>query len=226
MIRCKGISMIRVYDIIFSVLAILILSPLFIIIMIILKFTGEGEIFYYQERVGSCGRRFRLLKFATMLKDSPNLGSGLVTVRGDERILPVGHILRTTKLNELPQLINVVRGDMSLIGPRPLVPEHLKMYNSQDRDLVLSVRPGLSGVGSIYFRSEDKLLATAENPKSFYENEIAPIKSDLEVWFVNNFSSKLYFVLIFLTLKCVLKPDSDCWNGKIFNFLPHKEKIW
>ena len=226
MIKCEGVSMVRVYDIIFSVLAILILSPLFIIIMGVLKFTGEGEIFYYQERVGCGGRRFRLLKFATMLKDSPNLGSGLVTKQGDERILPVGHILRTTKLNELPQLINVVRGEMSLIGPRPLVSEHLKMYNSRDRDLVLSVRPGLSGVGSIYFRSEDKLLATAENPKSFYENEIAPIKSDLEVWFVNNFSFKLYFLLILLTLKSVLKPDADRWKGEIFNSLPHRDKIW
>ena len=109
----------RVFDIFFSGIALILLLPILLPLMFILRVTGEGEIFFLQNRVGLGGRYFRIFKFATMLKDSPNIGSGTVTVKNDPRILPMGEFLRKTKLNELPQLINIFSGAMSIIGPRP-----------------------------------------------------------------------------------------------------------
>ena len=120
--------MIRIFDIFFSLLAIIFLSPIFIIISIFLKFSGEGEILYFQERIGKNKKVFKLIKFATMLKNSPNIGTKSITVKGDPRILPMGHFLRKTKINELPQIFNVLFGDISLIGPRPLVQEGVDNY--------------------------------------------------------------------------------------------------
>ena len=108
----------RFFDVIFSGLALLVLSPLLVPIVLILMFSGEGEIFFFQERIGKDGKVFKLFKFATMLKDSPNIGTGTVTMKGDPRILPVGKFLRKTKINELPQLLNIFFGDMSVIGPQ------------------------------------------------------------------------------------------------------------
>ena len=119
----------RFFDIIFSIFALLVFLPIFIIIILILKFTGEGEVFFLQERIGKGGKIFKLLKFATMLKDSPNIGTGTVTMKNDSRILPVGKFLRKTKINELPQLLNILFGDMSVIGPRPLTPQTFKSYS-------------------------------------------------------------------------------------------------
>jgi len=111
--------MIRFFDIVFSSIAIVVLSPLFIVVMIILRFTGEGEVFFRQNRVGKDGTKFKVIKFATMLKASPTIGTGTVTLKNDPRILPFGKILRRAKINQLPQLINVLKGEMSIIGPRP-----------------------------------------------------------------------------------------------------------
>ena len=112
--------MIRFFDIIFSSLALIIFLPIFTLVAVLLRFTGEGEVFYVQQRIGFNGREFGLLKFATMLKDSPNMLGGDITIKNDPRVLPIGRFLRLTKINELPQLINVISGSMSLIGPRPL----------------------------------------------------------------------------------------------------------
>uniref|UniRef100_UPI003752F2F8 sugar transferase n=1 Tax=Undibacterium sp. TaxID=1914977 RepID=UPI003752F2F8 len=143
----------RIFDVILASLALLVLAPLLVPIVLILKFSGEGEIFYKQPRVGYKAELFEILKFATMLKNSPNMGTGLVTVRGDPRILPIGAFLRRTKINELPQLINVLKGDMSLIGPRPLAPRGFNAYTEDVKKIVTKVRPGLSGIGSIALRN-------------------------------------------------------------------------
>ena len=119
----------RFFDILFSSFALLVLSPLLIPVVIILKFSGEGEVFFLQERIGKNGKLFKLFKFATMLKDSPNLGTGTVTMKDDPRVLPVGKFLRKTKINELPQLLNIFFGDMSVIGPRPLTAETFGSYS-------------------------------------------------------------------------------------------------
>ena len=139
----------RFFDLVFSSLALVILSPLLFPIIVILRLSGEGEIFFLQDRVGKNGKVFKLFKFATMLKDSPNIGSGTLTIKNDPRILPVGKLLRKTKINELPQLLNIFFGDMSLIGPRPLAIQNFNSYSKEIQNTITLVRPGLSGIGSI-----------------------------------------------------------------------------
>jgi len=149
----------RFLDIIVAGPLLLLALPIGSVIAVVLAFTGEGEIFYAQPRIGRHGRRFRLLKFVTMVKDSPNIGTGTVTVPNDPRVLPVGRFLRKTKLNELPQLWNVLRDDMSLVGPRPLAPQDFAYYSPEIQREIVKVQPGLTGVGSIVFRDEEEVLA-------------------------------------------------------------------
>ena len=194
----------RFFDIFFSGLALLIFSPLLVPIVIILRFSGEGEVFFLQERIGKGGEIFKLFKFATMLKDSPNLGTGTVTMRGDPRVLPVGKFLRKTKINELPQLLNIFFGDMSVIGPRPLTAQTFGSYSTTTQNAVKQVRPGLSGVGSIIFRGEEEIMHGATASVDFYDTVIAPYKGALEEWFVSNKSLYIYFMAIFTTIWAVL----------------------
>ena len=209
----------RFFDVCFSGLALLILSPLLIPIVIILKCSGEGEVFFLQERVGKEGALFELFKFATMLKDSPNLGTGTVTMRGDPRVLPVGNFLRKSKINELPQLLNIFFGDMSVIGPRPLTIQTFGSYSDSTQAVIKQVRPGLSGVGSIIFRGEEDIMHGATASVDFYDNVIAPYKGALEEWFVSNKNLYLYFIAIFMTLWAVLSPKTKvAWT--VFKGLP------
>ena len=126
----------RFFDIFFSFFIILIFLPIMIIIFILLKFTGEGDIFFYQDRIGKNGKYFKLYKFATMLRNSPNIATGTITIKNDPRILPLGRILRKTKINELPQLFNILIGDMSFIGPRPLTPQNFKYYDTKTQNTI------------------------------------------------------------------------------------------
>lgn len=199
---------IRFFDILFSVLALISLSPLLLPIMIILARTGEGKIFFSQERIGKNKTTFHLLKFATMLENSPNIGTGTITTKNDPRILPVGKFLRKTKINELPQLINIFLGDMSVIGPRPLTMETFSLFSSDIQSNIISVRPGLSGIGSIIFRNEEEIIQTQENAKEFYASEIAPYKGELERWYLANARVFIYFTCIFFTVWLVLFPRS------------------
>lgn len=201
--------MTRFFDILFSGMALLVLSPLLIVVALVLRFTGEHEIFYRQQRVGQGGEMFGLLKFATMLKNSPSLGSGLLTVKGDPRVLPFGRFLRKTKINELPQLINIFLGDMSVIGPRPQARPHFEVFPAPIKVLLKTVPPGLSGIGSIVFRNEEDILERAADKEDFYAHVIAPYKGELEKWYIERRSLKLYFQLIVLTLLAVLVPQSQ-----------------
>lgn len=210
----------RFFDIVLASLALLVLTPLLVPIALILKFSGEGEIFYKQQRVGYQAKLFNILKFATMLKDSPNLGAGLVTVKGDPRILPIGAFLRRTKINELPQLINVLKGDMSLIGPRPLAPRGFNAYSDGVKKIVVQVVPGLSGIGSIALRNEEEILQNVKgDPIAFYDAVVMPYKGALECWYVKNKGIKLYLVLIVLTVATVLFPNARLLN-KLLPDLP------
>jgi len=200
---------IRTLDVLFSMLALLVLSPFLVPISILLKLTGEGEIFFMQERVGQHGKIFKLIKFATMIKASPNIGSGTITIENDPRVLTVGKFLRKTKINELPQLLNIVKGDMSIIGPRPLVQETFSNYSEATQSIILAVKPGLSGVGSIIFRGEEKILKGDMATVEFYNSVIAPYKGKLEEWFVFNKSIYVYFLAIFLTIWVILSPNSS-----------------
>ncbi|MGD8327597.1 MAG: sugar transferase [Sphingomonadales bacterium] len=199
----------RFLDILFSATALLILSPLLVPVAIILRFTGEGEIFFKQDRVGRTGAYFGLYKFATMLKNSPNLGTGTVTVKGDPRILPIGRILRKTKINELPQLLNILMGDMSIIGPRPQTSRCFDAFPSQSQEAIKTVRPGLSGIGSIIFRDEEEMIHSANDPDHFYDHVIMPYKGALEEWYVMHQSLGTYLTLIFLTAWVVVVPRSS-----------------
>lgn len=209
----------RFFDLFFSSLALLVLAPLLIPVMIILRFTGEGEIFFVQQRVGKRGRYFGLLKFATMLKDSPNIGTGTVTIKNDPRILPFGHFLRKTKINELPQLINILKGDMSIVGPRPQAQRCFDAFPQDVREELIKVRPGLSGVGAIIFRDEENMLHSASDQVKFYDRVIAPYKGALEKWYIQRHNLKNYFLIIFTTIWVVLFPNSRiAWT--IFPDLP------
>ena len=204
--------MTRIFDIIFSLLAVIILLPFMIPIMIGLKLTGEHDIFYGQQRIGRGGQEFRLLKFATMLRESPNLPGGLYTEKDDPRILPMGRFLRKTKINELPQLLNVVKGDMSIIGYRPLVLKEFSQYKPEIQAVLKRSRPGLSGIGSIVFRNEEEILqefSTHEEKDEFFYDHILPYKGELEAWYVRHKSVGMYWRLILMTVEAVLKGSTD-----------------
>lgn len=199
----------RTFDAVATALALIVLSPLLVPIMVILKLTGEGEIFYLQERMGRDGEPFNIVKFATMLKDSPNLPGGDITVTGDPRTLPVGRVLRKTKINELPQLWNVLIGEMSLIGPRPLTPRVYDAFPQSYKSAVARVRPGLSGIGSVIFRDEETLLSGAQDRERTYNEIIVPYKSSLETWYVENQSFWLDIKLILLTVAAIVLPEMN-----------------
>ena len=209
----------RFFDIVLSAAALLLLVPLLIPVGLILRFTGEGEVFFRQQRVGKDGVSFGLLKFATMLKNSPNLGTGTVTLKDDPRVLPFGKFLRKTKLNELPQLMNILLGDMSLIGPRPQTRRCFGGFPARSQAVISKVRPGLSGLGSIVFRGEEDMMHASANPDRFYDEVIMPYKGLLEEWYVANQSLALYLKCIGLTLWVVLMPNSPAvWS--VFKGLP------
>lgn len=198
----------RLLDTLLSALALVALSPLLLPIMLVLRFTGEREVFYTQTRIGRGGKHFGILKFATMLRDSPNIGAGEITLVNDPRILPFGQFLRKTKLNELPQLLNILLGDLSLVGPRPMVPITFAEYPEDAREDIESVLPGLTGVGSIIFRDEERFLAGRENPHAFYRQVIIPYKAALEQWYVRRRNLRTYLEVIGLTAWVVLFPNS------------------
>ncbi len=214
----------RFLDILLSGMALILLSPLLVPVAIILRFTGEGEIFFKQNRVGRGGQMFGLYKFATMLKDSPNIGTGTVTLKGDPRVLPVGRILRKTKINELPQLINIFLGDMSVIGPRPQTRRCFDAFPQKSQAIITTVRPGLSGIGSIVFRDEEEMMDAASDPDHFYDHVIMPYKGELEEWYVRNQGIATYVMLIALTIWVVLSPTSPIvW--RVFPSLPTPPKM-
>lgn len=198
----------RFFDVFFSGLALIFLAPFLVPIAIVLKLTGEHEVFYLQDRVGKDGKLFRLFKFATMVKDSPNLGSGTVTMKNDPRVLPVGRFLRKTKINELPQLLNIFFGDMSIVGPRPQTPSCFSAFPERLQQKIVQVSPGLSGVGPIIFRDEENILDGHQGSREFYDSVIAPYKGEVEAWYVDNATLVNYFKVIFLTIWVVLFPSS------------------
>jgi len=209
----------RVFDVTFSALALLVLAPLLLPVVVILRLTGEGEIFFGQERVGKGGKPFRLLKFATMLKDSPNIGTGTITTRDDPRVLPFGKFLRATKINELPQLLNVLKGDMSVIGPRPQTKRCFDAFPDKYQAEIVKVRPGLSGAGAVAFRAEDRMLADADSADAFYDGVIMPYKGAVEAWYVEHADVVHYFALIAVTCWVIVFPSSTAF-WRLFPDLP------
>ena len=209
-------------DILLSSLALIVLSPLLIPLFIILKLTGEGYVFYFQKRIGYKNVPFDIWKFATMLKDSPNIGTGTITLKNDPRLTPAGGFLRKTKINELPQIINVLIGDLSIIGPRPLDDKAFNAYSKEIRDVVYNSKPGITGIGSIVFRDEERWISASElPPREYYAQHIAPYKGALELWYLNHASLRTDFLLIFLTAWVIIFPKSELVY-RIFKDLPER----
>ncbi len=209
----------RVFDILFSGLALIVLIVPLIGVMCILRVTGEGEIFYKQERIGRDGKTFNVLKFATMLKNSAAMGTGTVTVKNDPRVLPFGKFLRKSKINELPQIFNIFGGSMSIIGPRPQTQRCFDAFPKDLQPIILKTRPGLSGIGSIIFRNEEDMMDDAADADEIYNSQIMPYKGTLEKWYVENNNIFIYFILILLTVWVVLTGKANRVY-KIFPNLP------
>ena len=212
---------IRGLDILFSAVAIIILSPLLIFICFLLLLTGEGKVFYLQSRIGLKREEFNLIKFATMLEDSPNIGSGELTEKDDPRVLPVGRFLRASKINELPQLLNILKGQMSFVGPRPQTKKYFSLYADDVKAALYNIKPGLTGIASLVFRNEEELFGIVQNPITFDEQILVPYKGKLEVWFSKNKSIFLYLKIILLTILAVISPNKDIAN-LFFKNLPKR----
>ena len=190
----------RIFDIVCSGLGLIILSPFLLFVAIRIKMDSDGPVFFKQIRVGEKGREFKILKFRTMVVDAEKLGRQ-ITVGNDSRITKIGAFLRKYKIDELPQLINVFKGDMSLVGPRPEVPRYVNMYTEEQRK-VLDVKPGITDLASIRYRDENELLGQAENPDEFYINTIMPDKLALNMEYINKSN---VFLDIYIILKTILK---------------------
>jgi len=212
----------RFFDIVFALIALIVLSPVLIPIIILLLVTGEHEVFFRQERVGYQTKIFRIWKFATMLKNSPNMGHGDVTVRRDPRITPMGHFLRISKLNELPQLINILTGDMSFVGPRPLMKVGFDRYTDEMKQKVYRVQPGLTGIGSIVFRDEELIITKSElPPHECYKQVILPYKGAVEIWYQAHRNFYTDFMILFLTAWYIVFSNSNLMY-KVFPSLPNR----
>ena len=218
----------RLFDLVLAIILLLFFSPLFIIVIIILSITGEGEIFYKQERVGFKNKKFNIIKFATMYKNSELIGDKDITQRGDSRITPFGRMLRQTKINEIPQLINVINGTMSFVGPRPLMLSGFNRYSDDIKKVIYNIKPGITSLGSIFFRDEELVVTKSKLEASKCHGEIIlPFKGKLEVWYQLNMSFYSDLKILLLTLMILLfnnieylykffpnapRPTSELWK--------------
>ena len=210
----------RFFDLLFSLVALVILAPLLIPIMIILKLTGEREVFYFQKRIGHKNREFDIWKFATMKKDSPNIGTGEITLRNDPRVTNVGRFLRRTKINELPQVFNVLVGDMSIVGPRPLMKKSFELYNPEVQKLIYRTPPGITGIGSVIFRDEEEIISNSPDIQAAYR-QIFKYKGEVEMWYQKHISFYTDTMIIFLTAWHIIFSKSQLVY-KVFPSLPKR----
>ena len=215
----------RIFDIVSSSIVCIILAPFLLPIVILLRLTSEGEVFYLQERIGLNKKPYMIFKFATMLKNSSKMAGGIITVQNDPRVTFMGGFLRKSKINELPQLINILIGDMSVVGPRPVMKASFEAYPSKIQEVIYNVKPGLTGIGSIIFRDEEDLISNIKNNGGdiwdFYKNTIYPFKGEVEIWYQNNKSFFLDIKLIFITLWVIFSPNSKIYE-KLFKDLPKR----
>ena len=215
----------RLFDILSSLIALIILFPVLLPIIILLRLTSEGEIFYFQERIGMHNKPFKIFKFATMLKNSSKMKGGYITVKNDPRLTYMGAFLRKSKINELPQLLNVFLGHMSVVGPRPVMRVSFESYPKEIQKVIYNVKPGLTGIGSIIFRDEEDIITKVKSDGGdiwdFYKNTIYPFKGKLEIWYQKNKSFLLDIKLIFITAWVIFFPNSKIYD-KLFIDLPKR----
>lgn len=215
----------RFFDLVLSATLLFLVAPLLIPVAVLLRLTGEGNVFYIQQRIGKDGKTFGLVKFATMLKDSPNLPGGDITSANDPRVLPAGRLLRKTKINELPQLLNILLGSMSVVGPRPLTRRTFSYYPPHIQQEILVLKPGLTGIGSIVFRDEEAILkSSSKSELECYVEDVAPYKGKLEIWYKERCSLGLDVMLIFLTAWAVVFPRTNL-HFRILRSLPRSPLV-
>jgi len=196
--------MIRTLDVLFSFLGLILLSPFFLLIAFFIKISSSGPVLYNQSRIGLNGAEFSVYKFRTMQMNSDKLG--LITVGGrDPRVTPIGYYLRKYKLDELPQLINVLIGDMSLVGPRPEIKKYVDLY-TQEQSEVLTILPGITDWASIYYRDENEILGQSIDPENDYIEKVMPDKLKYNLIYIKNYGSIEYFKIIFCTLWHIIVP--------------------
>lgn len=193
----------RIFDITASVVGLVILSPIFILISIFIKLDSRGPVFFRQIRVGLNKKEFKIFKFRTMVNDAEVKGRQ-ITVGNDNRITNVGYFIRKYKIDEFPQLINVLKGEMSLVGPRPEVPSYVELYD-EEQEQVLMVKPGITDYASIEFRNENEILGNSLNPEEEYIENIMPMKIELNLKYINEISVLTDIRLIFRTILCIIK---------------------
>lgn len=193
----------RAFDIIASFCGLIILSPMLLIVSLAIKADSKGPVFFKQKRVGKNNKIFEIYKFRTMVTDAEKLGKQ-ITVGNDSRITRVGKFIRKCKLDEFPQLINVLKGEMSLVGPRPEVPRYVELYDEYQRQILL-VQPGITDYASIEYRNENEILGKSDNPEKIYIEEIMPIKIALNMKYIKNISLFEDIKLIVNTILAILK---------------------
>lgn len=194
----------RFFDIVFSLIGLVLVSPLFLIIAILIKLEDKGLVFYQGVRVGRSEKPFKMFKFRTMVVNADRIG-GPSTADDDPRITGTGKFLRKYKLDELPQLINVLKGEMSFVGPRPEVPEEVELYREEHRRAILSVQPGMTDYSSIKFHNEGEILKGSEDPHQMFREKIQPEKIRLGLKYVKDHSFWIDLKVIFQTLKTVVR---------------------
>lgn len=193
----------RFFDLFFASIGVLLLAPVFMVIAIRIKRDSPGTVFFRQERVGLHGKSFKIFKFRTMCLDAESTGRQ-ITVGDDTRITASGRFLRRYKLDELPQLLNVISGDMSLVGPRPEVPRYVALYPDSIKETVLSIKPGITDYASIEYRDENAVLGRAADPERAYIEEVMPVKLRYYERYVRERSLWVDFKLILATLKAII----------------------
>lgn len=193
----------RLFDIFFSLLGLILISPFLIIVSIIIKITSEGPVFFLQERLGQYEKPFFIYKFRTMVINAESLGKQ-ITVKGDNRITTVGKVLRRYKIDEFPQLINVLLGEMSFVGPRPEVKKYVDLYTNDQKE-IFKVKPGITDYASLEYRNENDLLSTVEDPEAYYINTIMQDKIKLNKKYIEKNN-------LFIDVKIILNTISKCFR--------------
>lgn len=215
----------RFFDFSVALTLLITVSPLLIFITTLQLLFNKGVVFYLQERIGKDYQRFRIFKFATMRANSLSTGYRTVTLKNDPRVTLLGKYLRKSKLNELPQLLNVIKGEMSFVGPRPLLPASFRKYSIEVQNSISQCRPGITGIGSVVFRDEESLVSKVRDmgfdPLDYYQAYIYPYKGHLEKWYLINRSFVTDLKLLFLTITVIIVPKVD-YVYRIFRSLPAK----
>ena len=200
----------RLLDVSLVSIALIVFLPLLPLIILVLRLTGDGQVFFRQTRIGYQNKPFTIWKFCTMLKNNPNVPNSSLTVKNDPRLTKVGRFLCRTKINELPQLINVLKGDMSIVGPRPVMKCNFLVYPLEIQQRINNKKPGITGVASVVFRDEEQLMSESELPtRQFYNEYIAPYKGQLGIWYLENGTITTDLKVIFITFWVIFFPKSQ-----------------